>query len=544
MPKAIVTYGRSWQALAIVRSLGRQGIDVVVGEDSPFAPCFFSKYCSASFRYPSPTEDPEGFLDRLLEVVKEHAPPSGDDRYVLMPVHKETWLIAEHRQRFEPYIRVPLASHSKMVLVHNKGRLAKLAQELKIPIPETRFFESVDELYRAVPDLSFPQFVKIREGAAGVGIKKVNNPEELLAAFKRFVSGYGLEPADYPIVQAGVPGHDYCVTTLFNQGSLVASMTYRNIRAFPKETGAGALRETVPFEEAEAAAEKLLSHLNWHGIAELDFRKAEGTAPYLIEVNPRFFGGLPQSVASNVDYPQLLFRIACGEDVQAAHQVDFKARTESPVSGLLATLDEIAHDEGRIAKLKRLRDETRALGKSGLGDAKDFKPFFRALKEVVDPQDIKRTIEEKLEVHQGTVNDVLQSDDPLPALGLLYPLTLMIKHGKLSMGVLASEKEVEEEKPRRRFRDLLARPTWATLAVTGLVFGACLFLQSWSWTAGNVGYWSALPQRAAEQLLGEVRDASTLLGAAKMTGYYALNFLFYYLLAALLLRQRGKPQRH
>ena len=38
MPRAIVTFGRSWQALAIVRSLGRQGIEVYVGEEAPFAP--------------------------------------------------------------------------------------------------------------------------------------------------------------------------------------------------------------------------------------------------------------------------------------------------------------------------------------------------------------------------------------------------------------------------------------------------------------------------------------------------------------------------
>jgi hypothetical protein len=37
-------------------------------------------------------------------------------------------------------------------------------------------------------------------------------------------------------------------------------------------------------------------------MAELDFRRAEGGPSYLIEVNPRFFGGLPQAVAANVDF--------------------------------------------------------------------------------------------------------------------------------------------------------------------------------------------------------------------------------------------------
>ena len=44
MARAIVTYARGWQALAITRSLGKQGIDVYCGEEAPFAPGFFSKY--------------------------------------------------------------------------------------------------------------------------------------------------------------------------------------------------------------------------------------------------------------------------------------------------------------------------------------------------------------------------------------------------------------------------------------------------------------------------------------------------------------------
>ena len=53
MARAIVTYARGWHALAITRSLGRRGIEVYCGEEAPFAPCFFSKYCTGSFQYPS-----------------------------------------------------------------------------------------------------------------------------------------------------------------------------------------------------------------------------------------------------------------------------------------------------------------------------------------------------------------------------------------------------------------------------------------------------------------------------------------------------------
>ena len=59
------------------------------------------------------------------------------------------------------------------------------------------------------------------------------------------------------------------MSALFNGGRRVAMMTYHNVRVFPRGTGAGALRETVPLPEAEASAEKMLEHLQWHGMAQL-----------------------------------------------------------------------------------------------------------------------------------------------------------------------------------------------------------------------------------------------------------------------------------
>ena len=37
MGRVIVTHSRGWHALAMVRSLGRQGVEVFCGEEAPFA---------------------------------------------------------------------------------------------------------------------------------------------------------------------------------------------------------------------------------------------------------------------------------------------------------------------------------------------------------------------------------------------------------------------------------------------------------------------------------------------------------------------------
>jgi len=536
MARAIVTFGRSWHTLAIVRSLGRQGIDVFCGEEAPFAPSFFSKYCTDNFRYPSVSEDPEGFLDALEAKVIELKPEDPNEPYVLIPVHKETWLIAKHRERFEPHIKLALTSYENMAQTHDKGQFALLAEELGILIPETLQPQDISEVYALAPQLSYPQFVKVREGASGVGVERVDGPEELTTTFRRFVEEHGLAPESFPLIQAGVPGQDYCVTALFDRGRCVASMTYRNVRAFPRETGAGALRETVDLPEAEGSAIRLLEHLGWHGIAELDFRKAEGSPAHLIELNPRFFGGLPQACAAKVDYPHLLFQVACGEETGPAPVPDPEARTETPVVGLLATLQEIAHDEERLELMRRLRDEGRTLGHAKLSEAR-FRPFFRALRKATSPKDIRRLLKENFAKHHGAINDVIHADDPMPALGVLYPIALMLKHGKLSMGMLTSEPELAKPRKRRSLRSQLRRPQWRTAALTAGLFALASFTQSWALTADNLGLVMAWPQRLGGWLFGGIQDTATLFGALRQTGGQVVSLLFLYLCAAFALRE-------
>ena len=535
MARAIVTYGRGWNSLAIVRSLGQRGIDVYCGEEAPLAPCFFSKYCKGHFQYPSPASEPEAFVDFMVEKVKGLA-PGGDEPYVLMPVHKETFLLAEHRERFEPHIKLPVTTIDNIRLTDDKGRLATLAEDSGIRIPRTWQFDDVDELYRQAPELPLPLFVKVRKAAAGVGLRKVETREALVATFREFVDGYGLAPAEYPLVQEFVAGDDYCVTTLFDQGDCVASMTYHNVRAFPRGTGAGVLRETIHNPDAEATAIKLLMPLKWHGIAQVDFRITADGTPYLIEVNPRFFGGLPQSIAANVDYPYLLYQIAIGEPIPEQPEVDYEKRTETPVLGLLATLEEIATDEARLAELRHLADEFKKIPEAD-SKRQQWRRFLDQLKDVANPKNVKDYLRQMFEKHEGTINDVIHADDPLPSLGVLYPLALMLKHGKLSTAMLVSEAELPADRPRVGLLDR-TRPNWATLLLTGVLFVVSVLIDYFAATRWALGWVLGWPRHAAESLRFEPTP-----GGAAYAFLHLLNFVYLYIMAALLLWVRGLRRR-
>jgi predicted ATP-grasp superfamily ATP-dependent carboligase len=437
--KAIITFSRGWQTLVATRSLGRRGVGVITGDEYAMTAASFSKYSIADFRYPNPTKEPEAFLDTLEKVVLEHK-PEDDTPYVLMPIHKETYLIAQHRKRFEPHIRVPIPQIEHIAQVHNKGTLAAYAMQQGLPTPQTWMPSTTEQFLAIASQVKLPAFVKLREAASGVGIRKVDTLKELMSTFEEFVEHFKLKEADYPIIQQGVPGNDYCVTTLFDHGKMVASMTYRGLRAFPAERGATVMRETVDAPEMERIASELLGSLGWHGIAQLDFRW-EGTpetTPYLIEVNPRFFGGLIQSVESGWDYPWLLFQLAVKGSIDPVEKIRTDVRTETPVLAFLATLQEITESEGHMAALHDSWGQVKEEFRTG-SKRQSIRKLFHSIKEYGDVKARARKVKGLLEDHKDNIYDVLSKDNPLAALGVLYPLAVFLRHGKVNLELITGE---------------------------------------------------------------------------------------------------------
>jgi hypothetical protein len=107
----------------------------------------------------------------------------------------------------------------------------------------------------------------------------------------------------------------------------------------------------------------------------------------------------------------------------------------------------------------------------------------------------------------------------------------MLKHGKLSTAVLVSEQELPGEKPKKRLRDHV-RPNWATLLVTGLLFVVSVVVDSFEPARRAMGWLLGWPRHAAG-------DAAGLAFAF----YHVLNFVYLYILAAILLWLKERRQR-
>jgi hypothetical protein len=94
----LVTDGHWRKSLAVVRSLGRRGVYVTVGERTFLNTSFFSKYCARRIVYPSPRRYPDQFIQFLIEEIRKNRTDC------LFPTEEETLLLlARHRSEISKY---------------------------------------------------------------------------------------------------------------------------------------------------------------------------------------------------------------------------------------------------------------------------------------------------------------------------------------------------------------------------------------------------------------------------------------------------------
>ncbi len=133
----LVTDGHWRKTLALVRSLGRKGVHVTVGERTFLNTSFFSKYCSRRIVYPSPRRYPDQFIEFILKEIKKN-------HYdCLFPMEEETLLLlAKHQSEISKYTYLLIPDLKKVEFVRDKGNLIQFAETHGIPTPKTSHFPS------------------------------------------------------------------------------------------------------------------------------------------------------------------------------------------------------------------------------------------------------------------------------------------------------------------------------------------------------------------------------------------------------------------
>jgi predicted ATP-grasp superfamily ATP-dependent carboligase len=320
MASVLVTDGHFRKTLAVVRSLGRKGTHVTVGERTFFNTSFFSKYCTRRLVYPSPRRSPDQFIEFLLKEIKEN-------HYdCLFPMEEETLLLlAKYHSEISQYTYLLNPELKKIEFVRDKRNLMQFAEAHGYPTPKTFYDPPTSTLWsnetnstgRTLPldSIPIPAVIKPRISSGSFGIVYVKKKEDLVPSYQSVHRRY-----PFPLIQEWIPdgGGTYGLSALFDESSNIkAAFVHKKLRMYPVQGGPSTLREGVEHPQIMELGLSLLKSLNWVGVGMVEFKvDPRDGIPKLMEVNPRFWGSLQLAIISGVDFPYLILRMARGENFE------------------------------------------------------------------------------------------------------------------------------------------------------------------------------------------------------------------------------------
>lgn len=357
MEKILVLDANQRSALAATRALGHHGIPVVTGDVTRRTLAGASKYSRASVVYPSPHEAPDDFLAALSSTLLQ----SGIG--VLLPMTDVTTaLVLKHRAQL-PKVRIPCPTFETYDTVTDKYRLFQTAQRLGLPMPATRFVEAGGLSSDLIDAMQFPAVLKPARSRIysqgrwlSTSVKIVDSAREL-----RQITHAHTWFQDHPfLIQEYIHGQGQGIFALYDHGRPLAFFAHQRLREKPPEGGVSVLSASVPVSpEMRRIAEALLTPINWHGVAMVEFKVASDGTPYLMEINGRFWGSLQLAIDAGVDFPHMLYRLALGETVAAVQ--DYKIGVKS--RWLMGDLDHLYLKLKANRTKTSVREKLRAVGR-------------------------------------------------------------------------------------------------------------------------------------------------------------------------------------
>jgi predicted ATP-grasp superfamily ATP-dependent carboligase len=315
---ALILDASNKQSLACVRSLGRIGLRVAVGEcttecdTSRSALAFHSRYAARSLVLPSVATDAGAFAAEVVSFVHEHLVR------VVVPTNDGaiTALIPYREQLAALGCTLALASDAALNIANDKDRTLEVAQRLGIDYPQTMRIGSLDDLAAVVKAFQFPFVLKPtvsfpRDAPVRLQVVEVINEVEAVSAIQTYLtSGAGV------LAQQWASGRREGVSLFMVDGEVRAACAHVAHRTSPALGGASVLRESIPLlEDIYDPAVRLVKEIGLDGVCEVEFRRDAAGRPLLMEVNARLAGTIENAMRSGVDLPLMLWQWASGHPV-------------------------------------------------------------------------------------------------------------------------------------------------------------------------------------------------------------------------------------
>lgn len=350
----MVTDGDERASLAVVRSLGRAGYTVVVCSSTGQSLAGASRYASADHRVPDPLEEPAAFIRRVRQLI------DATSANVLLPVTDAAMLALLPRSDLPTETVLPFGPDTAFRALSDKENVWDEARELGLSVPEQRVLRDPECTSANVPweDVVVKparSVVGNRVRRARCSVRYATRGDALRAVLE------SMDPAAFPLLlQERIRGPGVGLFLLRWGGATRAVFAHRRLREKPPRGGVSVYRESVTAPpELVQGSERLLEAYDWTGVAMVEFKVADEThVPYLMEVNPRFWGSLQLAIDAGVDFPRLLVEAALGAPPHSPPSYRMGVRTRwlwGDVDHLLARLKGAESYDRRGRSADRIR---------------------------------------------------------------------------------------------------------------------------------------------------------------------------------------------
>jgi predicted ATP-grasp superfamily ATP-dependent carboligase len=268
----------------------------------------FSRYTRSYHYFPKEKSDAD-FIAYIQQVAREIQA----EVFVPIDVAGMRFTIAHRPQLGALMQLLPLPESESYEIATDKSRLAAFMQQHDIPAPDT-IIDVRQGLAAQLDSFEFPVLLKPVDGIGGRGITLFQEAESLLRAVA------SLPATDSYIIQNCLEGYDIDCNVLYKDGKLVAHSIQKGLVPASSTYAPTEAIEFVRNEAVLAVVDRLMTALNWNGVAHLDLRYDARTDQIkVIEINTRFWLTVVGSaVTAKINFPVLACQSALGQPVAAS----------------------------------------------------------------------------------------------------------------------------------------------------------------------------------------------------------------------------------
>jgi protein-tyrosine-phosphatase/predicted ATP-grasp superfamily ATP-dependent carboligase len=290
--------------LAVIRSLGRRGLDVHVAWCPPDAVALKSRYVAAVHELPRYARDDDTWRRAFVELCDR-------ERFDLVVPTNDTTImpLVAHRDELEQHARLHLPSPEAYAICFDKGVTHDFAQAHGVPVPR-QLRLALPASADAIPSDWYPIVLKplasftLDDLDRKHFVRRVTEPADLARELEHFTTAREL------LVQEYFQGTGVGVEMLAHEGHVL--LAFQHLRVHERRGGgADSYRVSLPLRaDMRDAATRMVAALAYTGVIMFEFKmNLETGAWVLLEINGRFWASLPLCLHAGADFPIHLYEL-------------------------------------------------------------------------------------------------------------------------------------------------------------------------------------------------------------------------------------------